>query len=227
MIAHPEHFANSVAQRRKGLGLTFVDVNVMGGPTAPTVAKAEAGELADPRPSTLSKFDVGLQWIAGSSARAYWEGEHPRPAERAAKMPVLNSGSGTIELPLGTVLQLMSAQKRLNDIADAATSPTIPVSELIGVVESLNSHLSTIVGHFVTDLLERNYSTVAQQSQPLIEFAFDELLSAPVSRSDPDRIEKLYRRWLLGKPSRISPDLEADFRHRLRRKDARSQAERP
>lgn len=213
---HPEYFAARVVERRKGLGLTLVDVNQNGGPTAPTVAKAEAGELADPRPSTLSKFDVGLQWMEGSAARSYWEGEEPTPREKAQKPhAALETGAGTISLPLEVVLDLMNTQSRLNDFVER--SGDVPAVELVTIVRSLNTHLSTVVGRFVTDLLERNHAQGNQPVQPLIEYAFAELLAPPVLPTDPDRTEKLYRRWLLGKTSGLTPELAVSFQRRLRR----------
>jgi hypothetical protein len=216
--AHPEHFAAKVAERRRRLGMTILDVNLNGGPTSPTVAKAEAGALADPRPSTLAKFDAGLRWTPGSAARIYWEGQDPRPRERTTTHKTFTSGAVTIELPLERVLALMSAQSRLTELVDQQSTQKVAIAEVRDIAESLDQHIGTIVGVFVTDLLERNYSDDDQTMQPLIEHAFAEILSAPVSSDDPDRIEKLYRRWLLGKSAETPPDLVPSFRRRLRRK---------
>lgn len=214
--ARSKHFAAKVAERRKRLGLTFGDVNENGGPTAPTLAKAEAGALVDPRPSTLSKFDVGLKWMPGSAARTYWDGEEPTPREQSrAQRAALEPGSGMISLPVEVVLDLMRTQSKLNDAVE--TPAGVSADELATMVESLNKHVSTIVGLFVTDLLERNHAMGNQPAQPLIEYAFAELLAAPVLATDPDREDKLYRRWLLGKTGELSPELEASFRRRLRR----------
>lgn len=219
--AHVQFFAERVAERRRALGLTILDVNENGGPTAPTVVKAEAGELQDPRPSTLSKFDVGLRWMPGSAARTYWDGLVPRPLEHAGKNgQPLEPGAASVALPLDTVLDLMNAQSRLHDLLENRANGAIAATELEPIVQALNQQISSIVGRFVTDLLERNHAGSRQEMQPLIEFAFKELLSAPVSVEDPDRDEKLYRRWLLGQPYDLPPALEVKFRNRLRRKGA-------
>lgn len=213
---HMQHFAAKVSERRRLLGLTLVDVHRSGGPTAPTLMKAEAGELDLPRPSTLSKFDTGLQWMPGSAARTYWDGQEPRPRERSRTTRPLEPGTDAVWLPLEHALQLLVAQSRLTELVDGAHRP-VAVSELEPLVDRLRDTISMIVGHFVTDLLERNRTEDRQTTQPLIEFAFAELLSEPVDDDDPERLEKLYRRWLLGKASELPDDTIASFRRRWRR----------
>jgi hypothetical protein len=197
--------------------MTVVDVNRNGGPTAPTVLKAEAGALEDPRPSTLSKFDAGLAWTSGSAASAYWDGNEPMPREDVPKRAVLEPAPGGVVLPLDRVLAMMTTQAELNQLISDRSEQSVQISEIQPMVHALNSHISAIVGLFVTDLLERNPTTDGQPIQPLLEYAFAELLSAPVSADDPEREEKLYRRWLLGKGNGISPELEASFQKRFRR----------
>lgn len=197
--------------------MTFIDVKRNGGPTAPTLAKAEAGELDDPRPSTLSKFDVGLRWHAGSAASTYWDGDEPRPRDHSSGgMAALEPTAGSVSLPLDQILALMRAQGQLNDVADQS-GKTVALSQLRPLIQALNDGVSSIVGVFVTDMLERNHSR-SSALQPLLEYAFAELLSAPVSPEDPDRDEKSYRRWLLGNTDGISKKLQASFEDRLHRR---------
>lgn len=220
MTAHVEHFAAEVSQRRRRLGMTVLDVNRNGGPTAPTVAKAEAGELGDPRPSTLSKFDAALRWQPGSAASIYWDGKEPRPREVPARRRVaLEPGPGRVSLPLDRVLALMRTQAQLNDMLRAA-SKTVATVELEPLVANLNAEISDIVGLFVTDLLEHNYTDNSTTIQPLLEYAFAELLAAPISAEDPDREDKLYRRWLLGNTDGISSAEAAAFHRRLSQRNA-------
>lgn len=199
--------------------MTVLDVNRNGGPTAPTVAKAEAGELDDPRPSTLSKFDAGLGWISGSAASTYWDGNEPRPREDSPKRAVLEPAAGGVVLPLDRILALMTTQAELNQLISDRSEQTIETGEIQPMVDALNQHISAIVGLFVTDLLERNQTKDRRPIQPLLEYAFAELLSAPVSADDPEREEKMYRRWLLGKSNGIDSGLEATFQRRFRRRD--------
>ncbi|ORB86056.1 hypothetical protein B1987_22370 [Mycobacterium kansasii] len=218
MAGHRQHFAVHVSRRRQNLGMTLVDVNRNGGPTAPTLAKAEAGALEDPRPSTLSKFDVGLRWVPGSAANTYWGGDEPRPREQVGKRAVLEPTDGTVALPLERILAMMTTQAQLSDVLDGHSAEPIPAGEIRPIVDTLNQHLSAVVGHYVTDLLERNHATDYQPMAPLLEYAFAELLSAPVSADDPQKLDKLYRRWLLGYAENIDTELEASFRRRLRRR---------
>ncbi|RFD27118.1 hypothetical protein MUBE_00215 [Mycobacterium uberis] len=199
--------------------MTLVDVNRNGGPTAPTLAKAEAGALEDPRPSTLSKFDVGLCWLPGSAASVYWGGDEPKPREEVGKRTVLEPAGGAIVLPLDRILAMMTTKAQLNDVIDGHSHEPIPFGEIRPLVDALNQHLSVIVGLYVTDLLERNYTKSGQPMQPLLEYAFAELLSAPVSADDPEELEKLYRRWLLGYFDSIDAELEVSFRRRLRHRN--------
>ena len=218
--AHLEHFAATIADRRKQLGMTYLDVNRHGGPTAPTVAKAEAGALEDPRQSTLAKFDLALKWMPGSAAGTYWHGDDPKPREESrkrAERTVLEPAATTVALPLDRILDLMTTQAQLNDVMDAPAE-AVPSAAIRPIVQALNQHTSAIVGLFVTDLLERNYTRNRQPMQPLLEYAFAELLSAPVSAGDANRDERLYRRWLLGDTDGIDPDREESFRRRLRRR---------
>lgn len=197
--------------------MTFIDVNRNGGPTAPTLAKAEAGELDDPRPSTLSKFDVGLRWQPGSAASTYWDGDEPQPCEdKRQRNAILEPTAGSVSLPLDRVLALMKTQAQLNDVVDQS-GKTVPIAALQPLVTTLNDEISSIVGVFVTDLLERNHSD-SSTMQPLLEYAFAELLAAPVSPGDPDRDDKFYRRWLLGNTDGIGEELQASFEERLRRR---------
>lgn len=199
--------------------MTFLDVNRNGGPTAPTVAKAEAGDLEDPRPSTLSKFDAALGWMSGSAASTYWDGSEPKPREAADRRAVLEPAASGVVLPLDRILALMTTQAELNDLINDRSEQAVHTGEIQPMVDALNQHISAIVGVFVTDLLERNHAKDRQPIQPLLEYAFAELLSAPVSADDLDREEKLYRRWLLGKGNGIDAELETAFRRRFRRRN--------
>jgi hypothetical protein len=201
--------------------MTVLDVNRNGGPTAPTVVKAEAGALEDPRPSTLSKFDTGLSWTSGSAASSYWDGSEPRPREESPPPAVLEPTAGGVVLPLDRILALMTTQAELNQLISDRAERSVQVCEIQPVTDALNRHISFVVGLFVTDLLERNQSGNRHTVQPLLEYAFAELLSAPVSPDDPEREEKLYRRWLLGKDNGISIDHEASFQKRFRRANRR------
>ncbi|NUS42844.1 MAG: hypothetical protein HOQ24_04020 [Mycobacteriaceae bacterium] len=206
---HPSRLGEKVAERRRQLNMTLEGVKAAGGPTGPTVIRTEAGELEDPRPSTLAKFDEALQWQPGSAARVFWEDADPAP--RAGE---LEPAAGTAALSIELVLGLLSAHRRLNDYADAAN----PDPELHAITAALNEQVSTVVGLFVTDLLERNaLEGGAGVVNPLLEYAFGELLSDhPVDHHGQVSEERLYRRWLMGKTADVPAGLARKFRARLR-----------
>ncbi|WP_405493035.1 hypothetical protein [Nocardia sp. NBC_00511] len=213
-VGHPEHFAVVVRERRRQLNLTLEAVKTAGGPTVPTMVRVEAGGLEDPRPSTLAKLDQALQWISGSAARAYWDGEPPQSVT-ARVPPVLDPGVAEIALPLDLVLELMTTQRRL---AELTSGPALDRDQARAISTAFDSQVSTIVGMFVTDLLERNHTEGEPAAlHPLLAFTFGELLDVPVG-GDGESDEKLYRRWLAGKQPDLTGDLEREFQHRLDRK---------
>ncbi|MCX5042510.1 hypothetical protein OG921_04900 [Aldersonia sp. NBC_00410] len=208
-----QHFAAEVAARRKHLNLTLEALNAAGGPTPPVIAQAERGDLKSPRPSTLTKFDNGLQWLPGSAATTFWEGGDPQTTDVPPTRD-FEPGAGTVPLDLESFLGLMTAQRELHDIAARSLS-----GELERANRLIDDFISQVAGAFVTDLLERNQdSDGGRTTHPLIEYAFGELLSTSVSSDDPDASEKLYRRWLIGREPNLDRGQLADFESRLRRK---------
>jgi hypothetical protein len=185
-----KHFATVVQARRRQLNLTLAGLHANGGPTVPTLVRTEQGDLLSPRPDTLAKFDRGLEWEPGSAARAYWEGRPPAPAKRA---PPFIVGEPTMPLSVERLLSLMAVQRELHDLTQGSDPVPIPTLQL--VVDKLNAEVSSIVGLFVTDLLERNRGDEAVH--PIFGVALESALSTPVDRSDPEAEEKLYRRWLM------------------------------
>lgn len=216
---HPEDFGNAVRARRQQLNLTLDGVKAAGGPTGPTVIRAEAGSLEDPRPSTLSKFDTALQWEPGSAAGVFWE-RKPAVPRAAAAARALDAGTAAVELPLELVLEMMTTHRRLNDYVDSIDQPD---AELVGIRSAFNGEVSRVIGMFVTDLLERNAGAGDGVGHPLLEYVFGELLSTEVvGHHDEVSEERLYRRWLMGKATGVSPAQVRKFRARLAGKRERS-----
>ncbi|MFX0581127.1 hypothetical protein [Nocardia nepalensis] len=206
MAGHDEFFATVVRKQRETLGLTMLELKERGGPAVPTQVEAERGELRDNvRPSTFRKYDIGLGWVIGSAAAAYREGRQPVEAE--PKPPdAFEPGATTVPLKLEQLLPLLDAQRELHAIAIAE-----PVTGLPSALDRLARAVATITGPFVTDILERNRN---HQTHPLIEIAFADALSAPVSALDPDAEEKLYRRWLIGRADSLDDATSRRFEQR-------------
>lgn len=212
---HPEHLGGKVRERRRHLNLTLDGVRAAGGPTGPTIVRTEAGELQDPRPSTLTKFDDALQWTPGSAARVFWDHGNPSPLS-AVRPNNLDPGVAAVPLPLQLVLDLLTTQRRLNDFTETRDSDS---DELRAICASLTTNVSGVVGMFVTDLLERNYVENGTPGvHPLLEYAFGDVLDGPVTDGDPSSEELLYRRWLMGKTTGLSPNTMRDFKIRLDQK---------
>ncbi|KAF0849192.1 helix-turn-helix domain-containing protein [Nocardia caishijiensis] len=210
-VGRAQYLGAKVHERRRQLNLTINDVKRAGGPTGPTVVKAEAGQLDEPRPSTLAKFDQALRWTAGSAARIFWDGEEPTPVREPA-LPVLDPGSAEVALPVEAMLQLLGTQRRLADYVDRLDAES---SELAAISLNLDEQISAIVGSFVTDLLERNHGRGELDGiHPLLEFAFGDLLGGKGDGAGESE-EQLYRRWLAGKRPHLPPDLVRRFQARL------------
>ena len=210
---HAKFFGTKVRDRRQDLNLTHESLRKAGGPTGPTIVRAEAGRLTEPRPTTLAKFDAGLQWRQGSAARTYWEGVEPIPARDSGGRRLIPT-EGVIPMTMTQALDLMNVHKQVNHLYE--TDPDA-YTDLEPIVRGINQHVSTVVGLFVTNILELNYDDVGGGVHPLLENAFGEVLSAEVDDHDPSRDDKRYRRWLMHQLDGVEAAEERKFRSRLRR----------
>ncbi len=203
--------AACVRERRRELNVSFDDVIAAGGPTRRTLVRVEAATLGPaPKPVTFRRLDQALSWQDGSAARAYWRGEKPRA--RLAQPP-LDPGTAVVAVPAGLALELFNTQIEVNE---ALTGERVDEPCLRAALDRLNAGLGCLLGLYLTDLLERNWHPDAA-SPPLLEQAFGELLSGPVSEDDPDYEGKLYRRWLIGRAPDIPDALAGRFTGRLAR----------
>lgn len=202
---HPEWFATCAGSRRKQRNLSIEALHSAGGPTKPVVVLAESGRLSNPRPSTLSKFDTGLNWKPGSAAEVFWEGGQPTSIGRTA----YKSGKGSVSVGLDPLMELLAAQKNLHDRIE---DPSVPDSgALRDALGQLDKAVSAVAGVFVTEVLERNYG----QDQKTINSTIADLLEPPLESHDPEYDEKLYRRWLFGKDLQLDKTTVKRFRRRL------------
>jgi len=221
---HPAHFGEQVRSRRLQLNMTAQALRIAGGPTHPTISRAEAGNLVEPRPSTLAKFDTCLRWIPGSAARVYWRGELPELAtnRHRRRRRVLDPGATTVPVPVQLATELLLNQQILSDLLDDTQGATVPVHALEEVRDRGARAVSTLIGIVVTDLLERNWLDPEAGQPEILESTLGEILDTPVAPDDPDRLEKLYRRWLMGNHDGIDNDINEQFRRRIetRRKSA-------
>lgn len=208
--------AACVRERRRELNFSLDDTIAAGGPTRRTLVRVEAANLGPaPKPVTFRRLDAALSWPGGSAARAYWRGEKPHPAESTRK---LDAGTAFVQVPAALALDLFGIQIELNRVLEG--DPLDP-GRLRTTVDRLNIDLGRVLGLYLTDLLERNWHPDGS-SLPLVEQAFGELLSSPVSPDDPDYEDKLYRRWLIGDTPDVPGELAGRFMARLQqaRKDA-------
>lgn len=215
---HPDFFATVTESRRGQLGLTMSAVHKAGGPSVPTLVQAEAGELDNPQAKTFAKFDAGLRWVPGSAARAYRDAEQPIPADEK-RQPVaepIQFGPDQVPIAVKQIVALMGIHEDLHAAAEG-TDP-VPAAELRPLVDRLSSELSVIVGAWTTELLERNRTEGGAHPQLAVVLA--ESLAPPVHADDPNREERLYRRWLAGGPAAEGIDEELcqkfDRRYRAR-----------
>lgn len=205
---HPLWFATCVSSRRKQRNLTITGLREAGGPTKPVVLMAERGELNNPRPSTLQKFDTGLSWKPGSAANVYWESAQPIVLGRAP----YKAGAGNVAVGLDPLTKLLAAQRDMHREVAGLEDRTSGVADLRVALKKLDVAVSAIAGSFVTETLERNHG----QHHKAIDSAIAALLEPPVDYEDPEREEKLYRRWLYGSPIEIDQTTAQRFARRLR-----------
>ncbi|KAA0024148.1 helix-turn-helix domain-containing protein [Antrihabitans cavernicola] len=217
----PEHFARHVNFRREQLGLSHKGLKAAGGPAPPTTSKAENGKL-DPRPETFAKLDRGLSWTPGSAAYT-WHGGEPTPLELAMSTP-LQPTPDSQPVAMSAVLALVSAYRRMVELDEADPGP-ISHEAFTDVRRQTGEAVSAVTGALVTDILERHSRTdaVTPLTNDLIEFALRDYMALPVVADEPNREEKLYRRWLVGRAGDIEPSLRRKFRRRLDRKLHRSE----
>jgi hypothetical protein len=204
---HPEWFAVCVSSRRKQRNLSIDALHAAGGPTKPVVVLAESGKLVNPRPSTLSKFDVGLKWKPGSAAEAFWHGGSPTVIGRST----YRSGNGNVPLGLDAVTKLLALQRDAHDQFGHSGEYESDEQKRQGFLRHLDATVSLVAGVWVTDVLERNYG----QDQKAIDSTIVDLLEVPLEPDDPDYDEKQYRRWLFGKDMQLDETTIKRYRRRL------------
>lgn len=213
-------FGQFVYKRRRLLNLTQDEVTAAGGPSDAAQTRAENGTGPDPSIETLRKLDVALRWVPGSAARTL-EGGVPNPLEqvgeeqvgeqpRRVEHPPLALGPSQIPLDLETIVEILGPHSKINKISEA--HPDVP--GLSDAAADLNRVVSKITGAYVTRLLEVNGGPAGPR-QPLVEFAFGELLEVAPEFDDPDEYEDArYRRFLSGRDQ----DLDAQTCERFRRR---------
>lgn len=208
-------FGQYVYKRRRMLNLTQDEVTAAGGPSDAAQTRAENGTGPDPSIETLRKLDIALRWVPGSAARTL-EGGVPTPLEGegsaipAVVRPQLALGPTHIPLDLETIVEILGPHSTINRLAEANPD----VAGLSEAAEDLNKVVSKITGTYVTRLLEVNGGPTGPR-QPLIEFAFGELLNTPPDFADPVEYEEArYRRFLSGRHQ----DLDDQTRERFHRR---------
>ncbi|MFC7446456.1 helix-turn-helix domain-containing protein [Rhodococcus daqingensis] len=218
-------FGRFVTERRRALNLTQDEVRAAGGPSDAAQTRAENGTGPEPSQRTLRRLDTGLNWAPGSAARTLLGGV-PDPLEgepgRATDGPRGATGFGPdyVAVPVEVIADLMAPHGTLNSFRDRWSE--VSKDEFDKATDALNSAISRLTGVYVTDLLERNGGP-GVPVPALIEFAFGHHLDEPVGDDPSDAEERLYRRWLAGRPVDASSDLESRFRRRWqarRRADA-------
>lgn len=182
--------AKAVAERRRMLGLTRIQVQENGGPADTTLARIEhpTPETAPPRPTTLRRLDKGLEWPEGSAARTLHGAAPDRTDQPLDVHPDLTNALNfnSVEMPVTIVRDLVRAGDHV--IADHPDEST----------RELRRCIQRLTAAYATEVLERVGGPGA--AIPLaIELTFRGHLSAPLApEGDPARTDQLYRRWLAG-----------------------------
>ncbi|SEL57284.1 helix-turn-helix domain-containing protein [Rhodococcus maanshanensis] len=209
-------FGRFVTERRRALNLTQDEVRAAGGPSDAAQTRAENGTGPEPSQRTLRRLDIGLNWAEGSAARTLLGGV-PTPLEaepdRASVRPrdATEFGPDSVAVPVEMIADLLTPHATLNSFRGRWADVT--EEEFDRATDALNAAISRIIGVYVTDLLERNGGP-GVPVPALIEFAFGHHLDEPVGDDPADAEERLYRRWLAGRPIDAGAALESRFRRR-------------
>ncbi|MDN5757117.1 MAG: hypothetical protein L0H59_01090 [Tomitella sp.] len=208
MATDDHRLADFVSARRRELGLTRAQVHAAGGPSRNRLASIEDATGPELSASTFQKLDTGLQWATGS-ARAIYLGGTPTPLASTDDALV---GAANITVSVEELADLIRAT---NQLVDAHANAGV---ELAGPALAVQQASSMLAGRWVTDVLERNRLTNSD-IPPIVEIAFDHLIDAPIADvPEPERTERLYRRWLIGRTASISDSDAAQFVDRLNSK---------
>lgn len=210
MIDGSGRLADYVAARRRELGLTRAQVQQAGGPSVTRLSTIEEGAGPGPSAPTLQKLDVGLQWTPGSAARTL-AGGLPEALPDSSGTDGLISAS-QVAVSVDELAGLIRAVNRLTDTY-AATN-----TEVSDSVREVQQAASRLAGRWATEVLERNrYSN--SQIPAVLELAFGHLLDAPTDGTpEPEHTERLYRRWLSGRVTDLTPEQCEQFTQRLQRR---------
>ncbi|MEW1938426.1 hypothetical protein AB0331_13790 [Dietzia maris] len=204
-----------VAARRLALGLSYAQVHQQGGPSDTRTRAIENGTGPALRSSTLDKLDLALRWAPGS-ARAVLNGDEPVPAPAPTKndVPRMSLDEGEFTVSNNEIAQMVASLRELDRQFQSANNAVLADPELHGAYVRHTSVVSTIVGHWVTGLLERNVHA-DHSLPPILELALGPYLDAEMIHDRSDADEQLYRRWLAGRDVPISPAQRAAFSQRL------------
>ncbi|WP_137726192.1 helix-turn-helix domain-containing protein [Prescottella subtropica] len=210
MVDGSGRLGDYVAARRRELGLTRVQVHQAGGPSVTRLGTIEEGAGPGPSAQTLQKLDTGLRWQPGSAARTL-TGGLPTPLPDTAESDGLISAS-QVAVSVDELAGLIRAVNRLTDTYDATNT------DISDSVRAVQQSASRLAGRWATEVLERNRHS-STQIPAVLELAFGHLLDAPTAGTpEPEHTERLYRRWLSGRVTDLTPEQCEQFAQRLHRR---------
>jgi hypothetical protein len=206
-VADASRFGRLVQRRRQELGLSQADVGSGGGPSDATLRRLEQGLMDKPRFVTLSKLDAPLRWVPGSASRAF-EGGDPTPLPDADSSPGQSVSTGPHparpERPLtasayGVFVRtdvLAALAQRVRAVADLA--PGLDEDQRVSVTD-LRESFERLTRAWIIRQAEmaRRDGTLAD-----LVLVLDEHLRTPPPdvKSETDREDLYYLRWLAGYP---------------------------
>lgn len=208
--------AEFAATRRRELGLSYEQVQQRGGPSDTRMRAIENGTGPALRSSTLAKIDSALRWAEGSS-QAVLNGGEPTPLQDATSVAdPLALDEGSFAVSNDEIAAMVASLRQLDHEFQTVNNAVVADPGLHGAYLHHTSVVSTIVGHWVTSLLERNVRE-GQPLPPMLELALGPYLDAEMVHDRSDFEEQQYRRWLAGRTVTISAAQRSTFLKRLDR----------
>ena len=203
-----EQLRAAVLARRDQLKFSRRQVSLNGGPSEPTLLKIERGQGDDLGAATFRKLDIGLQWEAGSAARAV-EGGTPTAAARSA----IAFAPGGLVVPVSAVAEVTKLVGELQDLAD-----TTQDDSLRALSDRLSVAIRPIYGSYVTNVLETNRRSSPGGLAAILQL-LGPFLDEPIPTDVGDVSEWQYRRWLAGQTDGLTKAQEQRFQRRLEQSD--------
>lgn len=135
-----QRLGERIAERRRELGMSQIDVWQAGGPSNSTLTGIENGTASSVSPATLRKIDQALMWAVGSSKHILAGGEpyiyeaKPAPKDSGIQIEATDDGvrvrTQAFQIPESQITELIISNQKLMNALDDADGGELDLAEL-------------------------------------------------------------------------------------------------